>query len=147
MTDEPTVPGHASVSLCSRCHGEPRAPRQRWGRRCLTEASRAYRAGKRARETGGPAAPPRETPDATPAPAAPENGGQGEHAPPPGIAAQTAPEARTVALKTSAVTIADTLRAYRAAHPAATPIEAARALRIPASQALADALRELSCRR
>ena len=33
---------------CSRCRGEPRLPRQRWGRRCLTAAQRDRRAAKRA---------------------------------------------------------------------------------------------------
>ncbi|MBI2218950.1 MAG: hypothetical protein HYU51_16820 [Candidatus Rokubacteria bacterium] len=72
-----------------------------------------------------------------------ETRGTGEEATPPAIGPQTVTPARTVALESTAATIADRLRDYLGEHPESTPIRAAIALGIPASQALGDALAEL----
>jgi hypothetical protein len=41
------IEASAAVRPCSRCALEPRLPRQRWGRRCLTLAQRTRRAAQR----------------------------------------------------------------------------------------------------
>ncbi|MBI4636286.1 MAG: hypothetical protein HY727_08050 [Candidatus Rokubacteria bacterium] len=43
-----TAPSPPASRPCSRCGEEPRLPRQRWGRACLTAAQRARRAARRA---------------------------------------------------------------------------------------------------
>ena len=62
----PVTAVRSTPTPCSRCQVEPRLPRQRWGRACLTAYARHRREWRRAMRSGGTRSDAATTPPVTP---------------------------------------------------------------------------------